>query len=93
MSLSHLKGMRTRYSNLLTRELDKAKPLLTPGSKQDDLALQGKITNSLRKLNDYLSKLEDICERLAIEVEAAKLKKKKGKYNFKRRKIPQSSWK
>jgi len=58
----------------LTRELDKAKPLLTLGSNQDDSALQGKITNSLRKLNEYLSKLEDRCGRLAIEVEAAKLK-------------------
>ena len=71
MSLSHLKGMRTRYSNLLARELEKTKLLLA--EPKEDPTIQSKITNSLRKLKEYLSKLEEICEKLAIVVEAAKL--------------------
>lgn len=76
MSLSYLKGMRTRYTNLISKELEKIKPLLSYGfaaASEEQQATQRKTTSSLYKLKEYLDKLEEICEKLAIEVEKAEL--------------------
>ena len=78
MTLTYLKGVRTRYTNLIAKELEKAKLLFKQGSTGSDEELKTtkrKVTGTLLKLTDYLTKLEDACEKLATAIEGADLEK------------------
>ena len=72
MSLSYIKGIRTRYYHLLEKELVTSKRLLEQDYEGDDdeiTSLLRKITASLMKFHDYIEKFESACEKLAIATE------------------------
>ena len=58
MSISLLKGNRSRYRNLLDKELVKGKHLLENG--EDEIKfLKQKVNNCINKLNDFQQKIDD----------------------------------
>lgn len=73
MSITYFKGMRTRYFNLISKELEKAKQLLSGASSATDTEVPfvcQKVSSSLTKLKEFSSKLESVCEKLAVEIES-----------------------
>lgn len=70
MSLSFLKGNRTRYRNLLDKELEKAKNILQEDREEGEIKVILKnVNNCINRLNDFQQKLEDTNERLSKEVD------------------------
>ena len=70
MSLSFLKGNRTRYRNLLDKELGKGKHLLQDDRDEGEIKVILKnIKNCISRLNDFQQKLEETNERLSKEVD------------------------
>ena len=60
MSISLLKGNRTRYRNLLEKELGKAKHLLEDDREEGEIKVLIKIVNNcINRLNVFQQKLED----------------------------------
>ena len=73
MSLKYLKGLRTKYSNLITKELDKCKTLYTDAnsaSNDDIIDIRRAVSAALIKLKEYNAKLESTCEKIAIELDS-----------------------
>ena len=58
MSISLLKGNRSRYRNLLDKELVKGKHLLENGEGEIKF-LKQKVNNCINKLNDFQQKIDD----------------------------------
>ena len=70
MSISFLKGNRTRYRNLLDKELGKGKHLLEEESEPGDIKAHLKnVSNCINRLNDFQQKLEDTGEILSTLVD------------------------
>ena len=71
MSVSFLKGNRTRYRNLLERELEKAKELISEAEQEqyETKIFSKNVRNCLRRLNDFIDKLEQTNERLSLGIE------------------------
>lgn len=71
MSTSFLKGNRTRYRNLLEKELEKGKALIEEASQERyDIKLFSKaLSNCIRRQNDFIEKLEQTNERLSVVVD------------------------
>ena len=68
MFLSFLKGNRTRYRNLLDKELGKGKHLLQDDRDEGEIKVILKnINNCISILNDFQQKLEETNERLSKE--------------------------
>ena len=69
MSTSFLKGNRTRYRNLLAKELARGKTLL----EEDREAVAGvymrDVDTCIYRINDFVQKLEETSERLSIAIE------------------------
>lgn len=70
MSVSFLKGNRTRYRNLLDKELVKGRQLLEIDSETyDRKVLLNTVNNCIKRLNDFEQKLEVNDERLSTVIE------------------------
>ena len=70
MSISFLKGNRTRYRNLLDKELGKGNHLLQEDREQGEIkVLLKNVNNCINRLNDFQQKLEDTEERLSKEMD------------------------
>ena len=73
MSQKYLKGLRTKYANLITKELANSKALITEAScAQNDeiIPVRRRVSATVIKLKEYNSKLESTCEKLAIEIDS-----------------------
>ena len=72
MSLTYLKGLRTRYWNLLEKEMAKSEHFLTEEVEDHDITAQiRKVNTSIRRLKEFGEKLEETTERFSIAVEEA----------------------
>ena len=94
MSLKYLKGLRTKYSNLITKELDKCKTLYTDAnsaSNDDIIDIRRAVSAALIKLKEYNAKLESTCEKIAIELDSIDDDKEKKMYRKSKTTLP-SSW-
>ena len=71
MTSSFLKGNRTRYRNLLEKELEKGKILISEAEQEEyEVKIFSKnVRNCLRRLNDFIEKLEQTNERLSVAIE------------------------
>ena len=71
MTSSFLKGNRTRYRNLLEKELEKGKNLISEAEQEEyEVKIFSKnVRNCLRRLNDFTEKLEQTNERLSVAIE------------------------
>lgn len=68
--VSFLKGNRTRYRNLLDKELVKGRQLLEIDSETyDRKVLLNNVNNCIKRLNDFQQKLEVNDERLSTVIE------------------------
>ncbi|CAG2200378.1 unnamed protein product [Mytilus edulis] len=73
MSLAYLKGLKTRYKNLLEVELGKSEELLTREVSDFDLESQiRKVNKSYRRFDEFGPKFEETLERLSLALETAK---------------------
>ncbi|CAC5409576.1 unnamed protein product [Mytilus coruscus] len=73
MSLAYLKGLKTRYKNLLEVELGKSEELLTREVSDFDLESQiRKVNKSYRRFDEFGPKFEETLERLSLTLETAK---------------------
>ncbi|CAC5412912.1 unnamed protein product [Mytilus coruscus] len=76
MSLAYLKGLTTRYKNLLEVELGKSEELLTREVSDFDLESQiRKVNKSYRIFDEFGPKFEETLERLSLALETAKAEK------------------
>ena len=72
MSVTYLKGLRTRYKNLLLNELKKSETLLT--EEVEDHGVSGhiiKVNTSFSRLHEFGQKLEETIERFSVAIEKA----------------------
>lgn len=69
MSLSFLKGNRTRFRNLLAKELAKGKTLLDRDIEHEPNTYIRDVNNCIKRLNDYTEKLEEANEKLSTAIE------------------------
>ena len=70
MSTSFLKGNRTRYRNLLGKELAKGERLLDEDIERGENGAHLKnVKKCIKKLNDFVEKLEDTDNKLSTVVE------------------------
>ncbi|VDI78452.1 Hypothetical predicted protein [Mytilus galloprovincialis] len=73
MSLAYLKGLKSRYKNLLEVELGKSEELLTREVSDFDLESQiRKVNKSYRRFDEFGPKFEETLERLSLALETAK---------------------
>ncbi|XP_062602802.1 uncharacterized protein LOC134264528 [Saccostrea cucullata] len=71
MSTSYLKGLCTRYKNLLLKEMIKSKTFLSSEAEEEDLTTRiRQIQSSLRRLKDFSAKLEESMKELSIALES-----------------------
>ena len=68
MSLSFLKGNRTRFRNLLTKELAKGKSLLQDVEQESSCHMRD-VSNCIKRINEFIIKLEEANEKLSIAIE------------------------
>ena len=68
MSLSFLKGNRTRFRNLLAKELAKGKSLLQDVEQESSCHIRD-VSNCIKRLNEFITKLEEANEKLSIAIE------------------------
>ena len=70
MTSSFLKGNRTKYRNLLEKELEKGKNLISEAEQEDyEIKIFSKnVRNCLRTLNDFIEKLEQSNEILSVAI-------------------------
>ena len=71
MTSSFLKGKRTRYRNLLEKELENGKSLISEAEQEEyEVKIFSKnVRNCLRRSNDFIEKLEQTNERLSVAIE------------------------
>ena len=71
MSVSFLKGNRTRYRHLLERELEKAKGLISEAEQEqfETNIFNKNVRNCVRRLNEFIDKLEQANEKLSLGIE------------------------
>lgn len=69
MSLSFLKGNRTRFRNLLAKELARGKILLDGDIEHEPNTYIRDVNNCIKRLNDYIEKLEEANEKLSTAIE------------------------
>ena len=71
MSTSFLKGNRTRYRNLLEKELERGKNLIEEAAQEQyEIRNFSKgLNNCITRLNDFTEKLEQTNERLSVSVD------------------------
>ena len=71
MSISFLKGSRTKYRILLEKELEKGRILIQEDTKEQYAIhfFSKRLSNCISRLNDIIEKLEQTDERLSVVVE------------------------
>ena len=71
MSTSILKGNRTRYRNLLEKELEKGKKMTEEAAQEqyEQKVFSKSLNNCIKRLNEFTEKLEQTNERLSIVVD------------------------
>ena len=57
MSISFLKGNRTRFMNLLAKELSKGRSLLQDVDHEASIHMRD-VNNCIKRLNEFITKLE-----------------------------------
>ncbi|CAC5407407.1 unnamed protein product [Mytilus coruscus] len=84
MAVSYLKGLCTRYNNLLAKELDKNGGTIAKGIEDESVTTQlRQVSSAERRLKDFAAKLEDAMKEISLileekedkEVEIAKFTK------------------
>ena len=68
MSLSFLKGNRTRFRNLLAKELAKGNSLLQDVEQEPSSHMRD-VSNCIKRRNEFITKLEEANEKLSIAIE------------------------
>ena len=70
MSVSFLKGNRTRYRHSLERELEKAKGLISEAEQEQSQTniFNKNVRNYVRRLNEFIEKLEQANEKLSLGI-------------------------
>ena len=68
MSILFLRGSRTKYRNLLEKELEKGRSLIVEATlEQYEIKIVSKrLSNCINRLNDIIEKLEQTDERLSV---------------------------
>ena len=69
MSTSFLKGNRTRYRNLLAKELAKGKNLLEEDGERETDVYMRDVDTCINRMNDFVQKLEETNERVSTAIE------------------------
>ena len=71
MSISFLKGSRTKYRILLEKELEKGRILIQEATKEqyEILFFSKRLSNCISRLNDIIEKLEQTDEKLSVVVD------------------------
>ena len=69
LALSYLKANRTRYKNLLEKELATGKFLLEEGKEEIDIKeLSRQINTCIKRLTDFCEKLDATNEKISLAV-------------------------
>ena len=68
MSIPFLKGNRTRYRNLLAKELAKGRSLLQEVEHEASVHMRD-VNNCIKRLNEFITKLEEANEKLSIAID------------------------
>ncbi|VDI58759.1 Hypothetical predicted protein [Mytilus galloprovincialis] len=70
MAVSYLKGLCTRYNNLLAKELDKSGDIIAQGIQDESVTTQLKqVLSAERRLKDFAAKLEDSMKEISLILE------------------------
>ena len=71
LALQGLKGNRTRYRNLLERELEKDKDLISEAEQEqyETKIFNKNVRDCIKRLNDFIEKLEQANEKLWLGIE------------------------
>ena len=71
MTSSFFKGNKTRYRNLLEKELEKGKNLISEAEREEyEVKIFSKnVRNCLRRFNDFIETLEQTNERLSVAID------------------------
>ena len=68
MSISFLKGNRTRFRNLLAKELAKGRSLLQEAEHEASVHMRD-VNNCIKRLNEFITKLEEANEKLSMAID------------------------
>ncbi|XP_071145174.1 uncharacterized protein [Mytilus edulis] len=67
MAVSYLKGLCTRYNNLLAKELDKSGDIIAQGIQDESVTTQlRQVLSAERRLKDFAAKLEDSMKEISL---------------------------
>ncbi|XP_063414880.1 uncharacterized protein LOC134696854 [Mytilus trossulus] len=70
MAVSYLKGLCTRYNNLLAKELDKSGDVIAQGIQDESVTTQlRQVLSAERRLKDFAAKLEDSMKEISLLLE------------------------
>ncbi|CAC5424646.1 unnamed protein product [Mytilus coruscus] len=70
MAVSYLKGLCTRYNNLLAKELDKSGDIIAKGIQDESVSTQlRQVLSAERRLKDFAAKLEDSMKEISLILE------------------------
>ncbi|CAG2200059.1 unnamed protein product [Mytilus edulis] len=70
MAVSYLKGLCTRYNNLLAKELDKSGDIIAQGIQDESVTTQlRQVLSAERRLKDFAAKLEDSMKEISLILE------------------------
>ena len=75
MSLSFLKGNRTRFRNLLAKELTKGNSLLQDVEQESSSHMRD-VSNCIKRLNEFITKLEEANENYPLQLKDGMAHKK-----------------
>ena len=68
MSIAFLKGNRTRFRNLLAKELAKGRSLVQDVEQEGSIHMRD-VNNCIKRLNEFITKLEEANEKLSMAME------------------------
>ena len=68
MSRAFLKGNRTRFRNLLAKELAKGRSLVQDVEQEGSIRMRD-VNNCIKRLNEFITKLEEANEKLSVAME------------------------
>ncbi|CAG2200036.1 unnamed protein product [Mytilus edulis] len=70
MAVSYLKGLCTRYNNLLAEELDKSGDIIAQGIQDESVTTQlRQVLSAERRLKDFAAKLEESMKEISLILE------------------------
>ncbi|XP_062582984.1 uncharacterized protein LOC134244753 [Saccostrea cucullata] len=75
MSVTYLKGLCTRYRNLIDKEMKRSEEFVTADiSEEDPSALLKNVETSIRRIKEFSAKLEETMEKWSLAIEDKELK-------------------